>query len=347
MKNNKLIIVMIAIIIISTFISACAPKLTDDYNTKNGAQAQIGSEEHYNVSLINDAEVCMGRDYGPLYQRVPIMDFHELEHTTKSNMPNLNITLFGKEYNLFYFETQSTKISDYGMDLYLYSLNNTGYDVTVNSKTGKIVYFSNIIAGKDHEYVSPVNPSSSESEFIAYASSILSEYMDISTEGWNVEITTEKHAADEHWGIMMSDLIERKDGFVRYDVDPEIDVSYTINFYRYLNEKSEGVRLADTVFVKMTNFGEVVEFSGEVFDEKYIPYADIDLDVDKIADEFRKADMISTSEYGEPKMTLRAIAYNDELWIEATIRYKHMLPGDYLSETEAVYTIKVAEIIHD
>ena len=329
MKNRKLIIVLITIIIISTFLSACAPKMTEESNNvKNSALSQIEIEEqeqereqereqeqkHYNVSLIDDYIVYYGRNYGSFCQQRGVVDFRKTEHSIKSNLTNLNLSILGKDYNLFYFETQSSKISDYGKDLYLYSLNNTGYRVDINSKTGKVVFFSDITAGRNHEFISPVNPSSSESEFIAYASSILSEYMDISTEGWNVEITTERHESDWHWG-----LLERQYEFVRYEVDPDIDVSYTINFYRYLNDKCEGIRLADTVYVKMTSFGEVVELSGEVFDDKYIPYKDIDLDVDQIINECKNTYEFRTAEYGEPIMTLRAIAYNNELWIEASI----------------------------
>ena len=345
MKNRKLIIVLITIIIISTFLSACAPKMTEESNNvKNSALSQIEIEEqeqereqereqeqkHYNVSLIDDYIVYYGRNYGSFCQQRGVVDFRKTEHSIKSNLTNLNLSILGKDYNLFYFETQSSKISDYGKDLYLYSLNNTGYRVDKNGKTGKVVFFSDITAGRNHEYISPVNPGSSESKFIEYASSVLSEYMDISTEGWNVEITTEKHVSDEHWGLLYS--IDR---FANMKVDPDIDVVYTISFYRYLNDKCEGIRRADSVYVKMTNFGEVVEFSGEVFDDKYIPYADTELDVEKIKDVFKyESDFLDDRD-----MVFRAISYNDELWIEMEIRNT--------SESKKLYTMKVAEIIPD
>ena len=314
----------------------------------HGTDSPAVTEKQWNVQLVTDNITYLAArtgtdptgspidEYSPDYTK----DFRKVEHMTKINMPNLNLSILGKEYNLFYFETHTTKISDYGKDLYTYSLNHTGYHAYVNSKTGKLVFFNDITAGRNHEYISSVNPESSASEFIAYASSILSEYMDISTEGWNVEITTEKHVSDEHWG-----LLERKYDFVKYEVDPDIDVSYTINFYRYLNDKCEGIRLADTVYVKMTSYGEVVEFCGEVFDDKYIPYKDIDLDVDKIVSVFENEDEYTDADkYIEPTMTLRAIAYNNELWVEATIRYKHY-SGKYISERESRYVMKVAEII--
>ena len=85
----------------------------------------------------------------------------------------------------------------------------------------------------------------------------------------------------------------------------------------------------------MTSFGEVVEFSGEVFDDKYIPYADTELDVDKIKDVFKYE-----SEFLSDRNTVfRAISYNDELWIEMEIRNT--------TETKKLYTMKVAEIIPD
>ena len=335
MNKRKVIVVLITIIIISTLLSACAPKMIEERNyAQNSALTQINmeenndkEEEHYNVSLIDDYRVYYGRDYGSFCQQRGVMSLREVEHTIKS-LPDINYTFFGKEYNLMYEETKTTKINNDGKDEYLFIGDGEYYKISLNGKTGKIIFFYDSSSGRNHEYVSPVKPSSSESEFIAYASSILSEYMNISTEGWNVEIITERHESDWHWG-----LLDRVDRFANVKVDPDIDVVYTISFYRYLNDKCEGIRRADTVYVKMTSFGEVVEFSGEVFDDKYIPYADTELDVEKIKDVFKyESDFLDDRD-----MVFRAISYNDELWIEMEIRNT--------SESKKLYTMKVAEII--
>ncbi len=188
-----------------------------------------------------------------------------------------------------------------------------------------------------HNVPCTVTPASTESEYVAYASAVLEGVAGVSTQGWQVKVTTE---------FMRNKNRIAKDGFVSYAQGGAEEVSYTITFYKTIG----GMARSDTMYVEMSSAGEVVEFKAIHEEEAFAPFVSLDFSTnsqDEIMSiiEEKEADGFHAigSHLGEkkpPSRTKRELQVkNNMLWVYTTIDVSF---GKYLAR--ATFAIKLAEI---
>ena len=241
--------------------------------------------------------------------------------------------LFGETYILSYFNTLSntTYLMDY--DWYMAKKNDRNFFVFFNPITGDIVEYDRYDPCVDREYSSPVNPYSSEAEYIEYAKDILKEYANVTTEGWQVKVSTFwKNRGNVDYFVQ--DTEEKE--------DPELYPTYTITFYKEIG----GIECKDKMYVKVSNMGEVSQFSAIANGERYEPFAEVEIDREALEEEVLSS--FGYSDRTDREITELVLHVQDDcLWAMAIVKATFYW-GEWGNETPTYagnsYVVKVAEI---
>ena len=151
------------------------------------------------------------------------------------------------------------------MDWYYAHYDGGNYSLFLNSKTGKIVRFTNSKAGQNRDYKSRVNPSSSDNDFLNYAKSILFECSGLSMNDWEYSIKTFINSTS----FNKDDEGREFDGFINYyQNDSHYNADYTFTFFKTINT----IKRADKVSIKINNTGEVLVLMAESYEDVFAPF---------------------------------------------------------------------------
>ena len=262
---------------------------------------------------------------------------HDCENYEKSDVPNMSVTVFGKEYEMMYDFSQRIFIRGCGVDIFRYNDESNLVYAQYNDNTGNLVgisFYPHNTHNRKTDFVAPINENSSEKDYLDLARSMILEYTGVDCGEWEYDVdtyiyhTTYNYSAED-W----------KSGFMNFiKDDPEFDAEYTFRFYKTLS----GLHRGDDVRAVIRNDGTVLEVRGEVYDEAFAPFADVKIDAEEL---FRRVD----GNYSAPgpevyhRTRLTAIPAEDGLWVEASIK------GIYYDEEgvpqwdDVNYAAKVAE----
>ena len=132
--------------------------------------------------------------------------------------------LFGKTYGVHYSGTEIDHTYPNEIDSYSSVAGEKHTYIRWDAMTQKILRYSTAPVN-NREYISDVNPNSSEKEYIAYAKKIIAECAGISLDGWEVRITTYR----DEYGIY--------NGFLNYSHEiPEYNAQYIFVFYKSVHD---------------------------------------------------------------------------------------------------------------
>ena len=249
--------------------------------------------------------------------------FEAEEIIVKKNISDKPMALLGKNISVSYENTKNVADLDYDIDYYSYIVGKTYAFLWYRSDTNTIVKFD-ISPTNDINYSSPVNPQSTEAEYIAYAKKALSETTGQSTEGWKIKI----ESYHKSYGTTYQ--------FVNY-TDASTVGQYTFTFYKTI----DGIERYDKMYVKMTNAGEIFAINAINSDAAFDIYRDVNIDSDKVDkaiwDAFAEA---SKKTVTSKKIDSKELVVNDDgLWVEAAVSYN--IDGDWGG---VIFVIQVAEI---
>lgn len=237
----------------------------------------------------------------------------------KNNMPRKDINnLFGVKANINvnYRNTTINPTVSYETDLY----RSNNIFVRYNAKTNKIVKLDQYDEFEyDPNFVSEVNPSSSDEEYIEYAKKVLLENAGGSTDGWEATVN----------------IYEDNDCYVSF------------------SKKIDGFDRNDGMLVIMSTRGEVRFYNAINSDEYFKPFENATIDKEKLEESiweaFSDVEIAPTSiifGFQRDKMTIRLAAIKNELWAHATVEYSYKTEykEDILEFKGMVaYEIKLAE----
>lgn len=324
MKHIKVFSLIATAILLSALVScnkdsSRAVKIIDDYTVLIYANAPWSSGSV------------------PEYEGERLYNYESYE---KSKIPNKQVDLFGNNLNLSYIATTKFYQHDCEVDRYsaMYDAeNDLRIYVYYNTRTGKIAKYETEVPCVDRNYKSDVNPQSSEKDFLAYASGLLSKHAGISTEGWQVKIVTE--IKNE------TPISQFEDGFVNNSKnDPDFNAGYTFIYYKTI----DGIDRIDNMRISMTNCGEISlidALNAQGSSSLYEPFADIKIDREKIISAVESAfSHVHKYPIISHNITLKAIPTATELWIEATVEFKYRGGEDNEMGSGIKYVIKVAEL---
>lgn len=329
--NNKTAIKTIIIAVIVTLtvnLISCAAK------TLGKSKATAVPSPVF--SKINAAA---GRPYDTDDEYKSWKKLHDCENYEKSDVPNMSVTVFGKEYEMMYDFSQKIFIRGCGVDIFRYNDESNLVYAEYNDNTGNLVgisFYPHNTHNIKTDFVAPINENSSEKDYLDLARSMILEYTGVDCGEWEYDVdtyiyhTTYNYSAED-W----------KSGFMNFiKDDPEFDAEYTFRFYKTLS----GLHRGDDVRAVIRNDGTVIEVRGEVYDEAFAPFADVKIDAEEL---FRRVD----GNYSAPgpevyhRTRLTAIPAEDGLWVEASIK------GIYYDEEgvpqwdDVTYAAKVAEYV--
>ena len=211
---------------------------------------------------------------------------------------------------------------------------------TVDKAYGVSPYVRGALRALGHNVPCTVTPASTEAEYVAYASAVLEGVAGVSTQGWQVKVTTE---------IAGTTSRIAKEGFVSYAQGGAEEVSYTITFYKTIG----GMVRSDTMYVEMSSAGEVLNFEAIHEEEAFAPFVSLDFStnsqeeimslIEEKETEGFHAIGSSLGEKKPPSRTTRELQVkNNMLWVYNTIDLSF---GKY--PARATFAIKLAEIPPD
>lgn len=268
------------------------------------------------------------------------------------------IEVGGQQVKVLYHKTRRENVGQYTeVDRYLefvYSDNKMDLAIVAHydTATGTLVefetellndssrYFCGALRALGHDVPCTVTPASTEAEYVAYASAVLEGVAGVSTQGWQVKVTTE---------IAGTTSRIAKEGFVSYAQGGAEEVSYTITFYKTIG----GIVRSDLMYVEMSSAGEVSAFNAVHEEEAFSPFVSLDFSTNTqeeimslIKEKETKGFHAVGSHLGEknpPYRTTRELQVkNNMLWVYTTIELRF---GNY--PAMAVFAIKMAEIPPD
>jgi len=268
------------------------------------------------------------------------------------------IEVGGQQVKVPYHKTMGESVGQYPeVDRYLefvYSDNKMELSIVAHydTATGTLVefetqvynesprYFYGALRALGHDVPCTVTPASTEAEYVAYASAVLEGVAGVSTQGWQVKVTTE---------IAGTTSRIAKEGFVSYAQGGAEEVSYTITFYKTIG----GIVRSDPMYVEMSSAGEVLNFKAIHEEEAFAPFVSLDFStntqeeimslIEEKETEGFHALGSSLGEKNPPSRTTRELQVkNNMLWVYTTIELRF---GSY--PAKAVFAIKLAEIPPD
>ena len=286
--------------------------------------------------LFRAFSAAAGRPYDTGDEYESLKKLHDCENYEKSDVPNRNVTMFGKEYNMIYAFTQKTFARGCGMDRFRAKDGNTTVVACFNEKTNRMIRCEYYPEKGETDFVAPINKNSTEKDYLDLARSMILEYTGVDCGEWEYDVDTYIYHTNYNYSVE-----DWKSGFMNFiKDDPEFDAEFTFRFYKTLS----GLHRGDDVRAVIRNDGTVLEVRGEVYDEAFAPFADVKIDAEEL---FRRVD----GNYSAPgpevyhRTRLTAIPAEDGLWVEASIK------GIYYDEEgvpqwdDVTYAAKVAEYV--
>ena len=231
-------------------------------------------------------------------------DFDEIDVFEKENIPSRQETLFDRNVTLHYLSTTRYSNRSSGYDNYTFRANGyLGIAYYEESTNVLLKYLLDKNACTNRSYESPVNPDSTEAEYIAYARQILFDWANVSTDGWQVKISTYRG----NYGTV--------NYFMNYSHDiPAYNAQYTFTFYKTIG----GIERSDRMTVKMTNVGEIIEYNAINDNDEFFPFEDITFDCAKLEETVNRAfeaSLSSSHEYEAIRLDKKELIVEDnELW---------------------------------
>lgn len=232
-------------------------------------------------------------------------------------------TLFGKTWNMSYSTTLKSNYLPCEMDMYTY--NSSAQDFVFvatqyRTDTGGIVKYSINPSPETYEG-SSINSDSSEEAIVSYAKNVLFDVTGESTDGWNVRIQETRFPY-----------------YTPQKMGPLYARGYTVTFFKTIG----GVERADSMYVQMTDAGEIVELNAIHFDDCFTPFKNVNLDVEAIkrtaTDAFSK-DASGRWNYEISNIDVSLYVSGDSLWALVQITYQ---TGEAYGGVE--YSIEVARL---
>ena len=327
---KKLSIIISIFILASILMTSCSKKQVDSQeNTKGQIESQENIKTLVYADKYNVKVVGLSAGGGSSSSEVE-KDILEKTSYKKDGIISKDINnLFGVKTNkkAYYDDTTIYPNINYEIDFYFTSELAAQY----NTSTNRIVKLDQWDVEKDdYEYdpsfVSEVNPSSSNEEYIEYAKKVLFENAGISADGWEAD-------------VKISDSGE-----------------YTITFYKTI----DGLRRNDDMQVVMSNRGEVRSYNAINSDEYFKPFESVKIDQHELTEQVGRAmakEMSMHYNLLSYNFDFEAVAIKDELWVKATavltVKYNHRNgsnPPEPEEEYETpfeigfLYEIKIAEL---
>ncbi len=309
---KKMIVAMMLLTMILTSCLETSDIEASYAENSSGEQPLIETEQQREATIVDSYEALLSapENGDDIYTGEYFYD-DLLNIERKSDMPAISVNLFGREDSLHYSSTTQYLDGGYQLDRYTKVVSRYYVSVAYLSDTEKLVHYS-ASAEKGQSYSSPVTPDSTEEEYIAYAKQILLDYTGLSTEKWGVKTST------------FSKYKGREDLFVNYDAEkfPGNDTEYTITFYKEIC----GIERSDKVFVRMTNYGEILEFSAINCDSAFAPFERIAIDGKKVEKTAlgvaqRSVDKhVETWDIKDSKLHVK----NDALWVLVGFQYSYI-----------------------
>jgi len=342
---KKIISALIALIMIFSLCACSTPDITtaSDITTTPDSSSQVGGVPDKKLVNITDYEALLyarGKgapvpdvDPTPEYSGPEFIDERQSTYISSTADRTRTVELFGERLILNYKRNLSNTTYTVDYEWYSQLYNGSSLFVFFHPITGDIVEYDRYDPCVDREYSSPVNPYSSEEEYIEYAKDILEEYANVTTEGWLVKVSTFwKNRGNRDYFIQ--DTEEKE--------DPELYPTYTITFYKQI----DGIECRDKMYVKMSNMGEVSQFNAIANGERYEPFEDVEIDREALEEEVLSS--FGYSDRTDRKITELVLhVQGDCLWAMAMVKATFYW-GEWGNETPTYagnsYVVKVAEI---
>lgn len=244
----------------------------------------------------------------------------------KKNMGEKEEPRLCKSLSAYYSRTRASDERGYEIDEYTSAVGMEFIHLAYRAGTDRLVKFK-VSPTYDRSYASPVHPDSDEAAYIAYAKQILADYAGASLEGWQIRVVTYR----AEYGY--------SDGFLNYSHEiPENNAEYTVTFYKEIS----GIERSDSMYVTMTNVGEILAFSAENCDEAFQPYESVKIDRERIEEAAWKAfKNVNTGHAIREKAIDSTVLYTKDnaLWAKVVIEYSFGEARGGVS-----YAVKVAEL---
>ncbi len=291
---------------------------------------EVHNLKSYKVLLYGNSVGAEGDNVTPRYKGD---DIYKNKRTTKSNVKDKKIKLFGNDLELKYDCTREKSYYQKKYDYYDTSFSGKDFTVVFSEDTGKIVKYDNPVRSTDHNFISDVNSRSTEEEFLAYAKKMILDISGVSVEGRQ---------------FRMSTLVKNSDGTAKYhdgyvnnsDTDPDFFAYYSYGFYSTLG----GIEREDLIGIGFSNFGAVYYLSAFNNDAICAKFADVQIDKEKLIEsvrsEFLKNVHYDMSSYN---IDLKVVPYKNDLFVKASVDYS-LGSGEDVDYGGVRYLIKVAEL---
>lgn len=166
-------------------------------------------------------------------------DFLTARRTTKSNMPEKTVQIFGESHTASYLESFSFDAYGEEYDMYM----SDGALFTFGAESGRLVTYESLTGIRADGFEPPVNEQSGEDDIINYAKEVLLEYAKTSTDDCDVVVTTNKN-------------------------------KYSIVFRKKFN----GIYLIDDISMTISKSGDVLKFAARTCGENVGQFEQTEID---------------------------------------------------------------------
>ena len=261
--------------------------------------------------------------------------FYQETNYEKPEMERKTVSLFGKDHYVLYLHTMHSKERSYDLDLYMSVSETEHTTICYRSDTESIIRFK-MQPTCLNSYQSPVNCESTDEEFLAYASDVLAEYANVSTEGWEAVIQrgVVKWQTEQGYFLATDDKTVSVSETEYEDlVDTVIQITYT--------KKIGEIKRSDKMQIKMTDAGEIISYRADNYEDAFAPFKDVQPDKKKILRAVGQVSSMAVSADSEILLT----PHDGSLWAE--VRVVHQSAPSVYDDTVVTSGVSyVVEIAH-
>ena len=322
-----------AILLGATMLAFCAcgaPEATTQPNTTAPAAVPVVSEEFVPLLEGNSRN-------GPFDNHTPTFDVKQIDvFKTRSDSTKTaaqvgemtkTVSVFGREVEVEYRQTWNANAKQYDMYVALLDIS-----VHYDCETGKPVKYQLAEKAVNRQYSSPVNPNSSEDEFVAYAREVLTEFSGKSTEGLTATVQTQLNGN-------IFELLNRFENFPEEHEIPSKNACYVISFQKEIC----GIFSYEEMTVTMTNVGEIISIDAIADLDKFQPFENIAIDIEHL-DEVILDNAPTKSGANNRYITSKALFVQDDvLWMRCMVESTWTSQG-VLFRGGNWYFVKLAEL---
>jgi len=340
MMKRAISIILLAVMLFSMYSCGTPDDTTASPETKSPEYILKPSKEHtlylYSNSKGIPADTKTPRYEGVKFDSISFETYKKEDINPK--VPLKTEHVFDGEYEIYYDTSRK-----YGTKEYIHCVgvkpndDDSLYLFLYDCDTGKIVQYSNLKESINRNYSSPVNPSSTEAEFIAYAKQILIDIFGKSTEGYAVSVRTNLDGQNEYAKKWV-------DGFVsdpEEKEDPLDNVCYEFTF----SQAIDGIECYDKMTVYVTNVGEPIKVDSMADAAKYEPFKDLKIDREQLERTMlQRAPSVTNASYVERYISeLVLVAQGNELWAKGAVTQRWQAEGGMNLSGMTGYVVKLAE----